>query len=195
MCSIMDYIFDDKRLVCIFLLCWMTIVIAIFCEIGVLKSHFMSVGPSDETIFMGVPINTPYRYALVCVFTFVNTCVNDFMSDSISPWIINTITDHKTKYIPYSKITCITISQLWSFYCNIMGVFNMFLSFTQIDFIIIRTLADLTMSMYTNFKFLRHKVHNNSKYREMETFTAGIESTHLVENDFEDNLEKHDNVL
>lgn len=166
MCRVIDFLFDDKRVAVICLTVWMCVVLSIFYEIGILEGKFMQFGPSEHTIFMSIPINTWYRYFLVSLFTFVNTCVNDFMSDAISPWLLNTITDHKSRYIPYSKAMCITISQFWSVYCNIMSIFNVFLSLTQIDFVIIRTVADLIMSMYTNLKFLRYKVHNESKYNQ-----------------------------
>lgn len=181
--SFMDSMFDDKRKTCVCLSCWMCIVMVILYEIGILKSKFMTLGPSDSTVFMGIAINTWYRYNLVMTFTFVNTCINDFMSDAISPWIINTITDHKNMYIPYSKVTCICISQIWSMYCNCMGVLNMFLAFTQIDFIIVRTVADLSMSMYTNIKFLKHKIHDPEKYTQNQhqhTNPEGIEMDHLI---------------
>ena len=166
MCKCIDLVFDDKRIGCVVLSVWMAIVLTIFWEIGILHSKFMTLGPSDSTIFMNTPINTWYRYNLVALFTFVNTCINDFMSDSISPWILNTITDHKNKYIPYPKVVCIGISQFWSFYCNIMSIFNVFLSLTQIDFVLIRTSADLVMSVYTNVKFLRYKTHHPAKYKQ-----------------------------
>lgn len=167
MCNFLDAIFDDKRITCVCLCSWMCIVMVILYEIGILHSKFMTLGPSENTIFMGIAINTWYRYNLVVLFCFVNTCINDFMSDAISPWIINTITDHKNMYIPYSKFTCICVSQTWSMYCNVMGILNMFLAFTQVDFMIVRIVADLSMSMYTNVKFLRHKVHDQVKYKQL----------------------------
>lgn len=179
MCSLIDKLFDDKRCACLVLSLWLLLVVVMFYEIGILNGKFMTPGPSNDTIFMGAVINTWYKYSLVAIFTFVNTCVNDFMSDAISPWIINTITDHKSKYIPYPKWVCISISQMWSVYCNIMGIFNVFLALTQIDFVVIRTIADLCMSMYTNLKFLRHKVHDTERYKEIEmSDTANLLSTH-----------------
>ena len=170
MCSILDHVFDDKRIAVFILSCWLGIVLTIFYEIGILQSKFMQFGPSETTVFMSVPINTWYRYYLVAAFTFVNTCFNDFMSDALSPWLLNTITDHKCKYIPYSKPVCILIVQFWSVYCNIMSIFNVFLSLTQIDFVLIRTVADLIMSMYTNLKFMRYKVHNAIRYQQSLRF-------------------------
>ena len=175
MCSILEYVFDDKRVACLCLSSWLCLVVVLFYEVGILNSNYMRFGPSDSTLFMGTAINTWYRYSLVAGFTFVNTCVNDFMSDAISPWILNTITDHKSKYIPYRKATCISISQFWGLYCNMMSVFTFFLSLTQIDFVLIRTVADLCMSMYTTIKFLRFKVYHPSKYQQSVTHTEEVE--------------------
>jgi hypothetical protein len=122
------------------------------------------MGPSATTVFMGMTLDTWHKWGLVAVFTLINTSINDFMSDALSPWILNTITDHKTKYIPYSKGVCLLISQLWSVYCNVMSVFGLFLAMTQVDFVLIRMGADLTVNMYTNLKFMRNKVTCPERY-------------------------------
>ena len=165
---IVDALFDDKRVITVFLTCWLCLVLVIFKDIGLLDTKFMALGPSDTTVFMGVVLNTWYKWGLVAAFTFINTSVNDFMSDALSPWIMNTITDHKTRYIPYSKAVCLLITQCWSVYCNIMGVFGLFLAMTQIDFVLIRMAADLTVNVYTNLKFMRHKEYSSAKYNDIE---------------------------
>ena len=153
----LDRVFDDKRLAVGLLMLWMCLVVAVFKDIGLLDSKFMTFGPSPGTVFMGVTLDTWYKWNAVAGFTLVNTLVNDFMSDALSPWILNTITDHKTKYIPYSKGVCLAITQCWAVYCNIMGVLSLFLAMTQIDFVLIRMSADVTVNMYTNLKFMRNK--------------------------------------
>jgi hypothetical protein len=165
---VMDRVFDDKRLAITVLMAWLTVVMTVFKDIGLLDTTFMAFGPSPTAKFMGVVLDTWYKWGMVAGFTLVNTSVNDFMSDAISPWIINTITDHKNKYIPYPKYVCLGISQLWAIYCNLMSVFGMFLAMTQMDFVLIRTLADLTVNTYTNLKFMRHKEYSASKYNDIE---------------------------
>lgn len=169
---LMDRIFDDKRLAVGVLMVWLGIVITVFKDIGLLDTTFMSFGPSSTAKFMGVVLDTWYKWGMVAFFTLINTSVNDFMSDAISPWIINTITDHKNKFIPYPKYVCLGISQLWAVYCNLMGVFGMFLAMTQIDFVLIRMLADLTVNTYTNLKFMRQKEYSAAKYHDIEMTQA-----------------------
>jgi hypothetical protein len=157
---------------------WLILVLIVLKEIGLMDAHFMSFGPSDLTIFMGVTINTWYKWGLVAAFTFINTSVNDFMSDAISPWILNTITDHKTHYIPYTKCVCLTITQFWSIYCNIMSVFSIFLAMSQLDFVLIRMSADMLVNAYTTTKFMRNKTYCPVKYRQ---FSASHEDAELRE--------------
>jgi hypothetical protein len=170
-CRVMDCMFDDKRLAVCVLMLWLVVVMTLFKDIGLLDTSFMTFGPSSTAKFMGVVLDTWYKWGMVAWFTLVNTSVNDFMSDAISPWILNTITDHKSKYIPYPKWVCLGIAQMWSIYCNLMGVFGMFLAMTQIDFVVIRMMADLTVNTYTNLKFMRQKEHSPDKYHDIEMQT------------------------
>jgi hypothetical protein len=173
---VVDAIFDDKRCITVFLACWLCIVLVVFKDIGLLDTKFMTLGPSESTVFMGVTLNTWYKWGLVAAFTFINTSVNDFMSDALGPWILNTITDHKTRFIPYAKWVCLGITQVWSIYCNIMSVFSIFLAMSQIDFVLIRMLADLLVNAYTTTKFMRNKTHCPRQYR----ITSEQEMCHMA---------------
>jgi len=177
-----DYIFDDKRLCIVCLMSWLFLVLMLFWDIGLFGGQYMWMGPSDKTLFMHIVLDTWYKWGLVAVFTAINTCINDFMSDSISPWLLNTITDHKTKYIQYPKYQCLMISQMWSLYCGIMGVVGMMISLTQVDFVIIRLICDLIVNFYTNYKFMRLKVYDASKYFNMDVeIKVDVEKQNLKE--------------
>jgi hypothetical protein len=162
--QVVDRVFDDKRIAVGVLMLWLIIVMTVFKDIGLLDTSFMRFGPSTTAKFMGVVLETWYKWGMVATFTLLNTAMNDFMSDAISPWIINTITDHKTKYIPYPKVVCLAIAQMWAVYCNLMSVFGMFLAMTQIDFVLIRMVADLSVNTYTNMKFMRGKHYSVDMY-------------------------------
>jgi hypothetical protein len=159
-------LFEDKRLMCIFLLCWLSAVLICFADLGVLKTDFMSLGPSDHTFVMGMAINSWYRWWWVAFFTFCSTAINDFVGDSIVPWIQNTVQDHKTRYLPYSKFTCWGITQAFSMYSCTMSIFGIFLLLSQLDFMLIRMLADSVVNLYTAYSFMRHKKTNLAKYNE-----------------------------
>ena len=160
----LDVIFDDKRLAIALLMFWMIGVIIALQSIDLLHSQFMTCGPSPHTKFMTVSIDNWHKWWMLTIATFANTCVTDFMSDAIVPWLQNTVQDHKNKYIPYPKWTCYAISQLWGVYCNVMSIFAIGLMTSQIDFLAVRMLADLITNSFTCFKFMRHKTVDRSKY-------------------------------
>jgi hypothetical protein len=141
------------------LMLWLTVVMTVFKDIGLLDTSFMQFGPCDTAKFMGVVLDTWYKWSMVAGFTLVNTSINDFMSDALSPWILNTITDHKTRFIPYRKLVCLSITQIWSAYCNIMSVFAIFLAMSQIDFVLISTVSDMAMKVYSYSSYMADKTY------------------------------------
>lgn len=165
--SLVDKIFDDKRLGIGFLFTWLIIVITVFYNIGLLSDQYMNIGPSNQTVFMHIVLDTWYKWGMVALFTALNTCINDFMSDAISPWLLNTVTDHKTQFLPYPKIQCLLISQMWTMYCGIMGVIGVMIILSQVDFVLIRLFCDLMVSFYTNYKFMQNKIYDRHRYYEM----------------------------
>ena len=138
----------------------------------------------------------------VAIYTFVSTAVAAYASDSIVPWITNTVQDHKTQYIPYSKFVCLCIIQIFTCYAVIMSVIGLFVALSQVppaparlsaraaelalraraarragaraltaghaqvDFMLIRLVADLVVNYFTTRFFLHDKTVNLHKYEE-----------------------------
>lgn len=142
----------------------MILVLLSLQTLNVFHSEFMTIGPSSHTTFMTVTIDTWGKWCMLSVATFLNACIADFMGDAIVPWIQNTVQDHKTKYIPYRKITCYCICQLWAVYCGVMSVLNVSLVMSQVDFVLMRLFADLLVNQITINKFIKHKVVDPTKY-------------------------------
>ena len=162
--SFLDVIFDDKRISISVLICWLIVVMFAFKSIGLFTTDFMRFGPSSTTKIMTLTIDSWHEWWMVACASFLSTCMNDFFSDSLGPFFINTIQDHKTRYLPYSKTTCYVILQLWSTYCCLMSIFSIGLLMSQIDFLLIRLLADLIVNSFTTFKFLKNKEYNKRLY-------------------------------
>lgn len=159
-------LFDDKRVLTACIAMW-TIASSITFYLIMLydNSPFLAFGPNEKTKLMGVILNTWGKWWCVAIYTFVSTCIAAFASDAIGPWITNTIQDHKTMYIPYSKFMCLTIIQTFTVYAVIMSVIGMFVALTQIDFMLIRISADLMVNHFTTYWFLRGKQTNPMRYR------------------------------
>lgn len=195
--SILDTLFDDKRIAISLMMCWLVIVLIGFSSIGLLHSDFIRVGPSESTKIMSLTIRTWNDWFMVAVASFLSSIVNDFFSDSLGPWFLNTVQDQKTRYLPYSKLTCYIVLQLYSVYCAFMSVFSVGLLMSQVDFLLIRLSADLLVNSYTTFKFLRGKEVNRRKYEEESHHCSSIslktaeeavnEMTEVLSEDTDDN--------
>jgi hypothetical protein len=131
---------------------------------GLMETQFMSFGPSEKTYFMSIQLNTWHRWAFVAIFTFVSTSINDFVGDSLVPFITNVLQDPKTKYLPYSKFTCWAITQILGIYSCTMSIFSIYLLMSQLDFMIIRMAADSFVNVYTMHRFMKNKMFNKTKY-------------------------------
>jgi hypothetical protein len=94
-------IFEDKRMVCIGMCVWLCTVAVAYSQSGSQDKTFLHVGPSQHTTVMGILIDTWHKWILVMVFAFTNTCINEFIGNSLSPWIINTLQDPKVR--PFSR--------------------------------------------------------------------------------------------
>jgi hypothetical protein len=163
--NMLDYIFDDKRVAITIVMVWMTLTCILLAQfLDVSSSSFMTFGPSSHSKFMTIAIDTWPKWGLIAAATFTNSCVNDFMTDAIIPWLQNTLQDHKAKHLPYSKCTCYVISQLWNIYSTFMSVFSVALVVSQIDLLLIKVGSDLCVNTYTCFKFMRNKIVDRRRY-------------------------------
>jgi hypothetical protein len=160
----LDNAFDDKRVTIACISVWFMICLIGFTSLGIFGSEYMNFGPSDTLTYMGMKIQTISRYMTVVGFVVISTAINDFASDAIGPWIQNTVMDHKTRTIPYSKFTIVFITQTWALYCGTMSVASIALVFAQFDLILIRLVVDLIVNQYTIKRFLVNKTHDPYRY-------------------------------
>jgi hypothetical protein len=162
--TFVDNAFDDKRVTIALISVWFCVCLGGFTWLGIFSSEYMRVGPSDTLTYMGMPIDSMARYLTVVGFVVISTAINDFASDAIGPWIQNTVMDHKSQTIPYSKFVIILITQIWSLYCGVMGVASIALVFAQFDLIMVRLVVDLFVNQYTMRRFLTNKSHDPFRY-------------------------------
>lgn len=166
MFQLVKLFFDDKRLTSAILIVW---VIISLCLLRVLMMgsdniDFLKIGPSETVKIMDVKIDTWAKWWGIAIFTFVNTTIGEFVDSSLVPWFQNTIQDHKNPYLPYEKYTCWIISQTFCLYIHVMGIFGVFLIFSQVDFLMIRALADLMVTGYSTNIFMQKKVFDKELY-------------------------------
>lgn len=77
-------------------------------------------------------------------------------------WLSCTEKDHKSKSIEYSHATCLWIVQIHCVYVHVMGIFALFLFFSQVDFAVIRLVADLLVTGYSTVWFIQVWTQSNA---------------------------------
>ena len=191
---LLDNCFQDQRVTIAVLCIWFTIVSVLFAYLGLFSTSYMAVGPGPTLTYLGLTLNSWPRYNAVLIFVIISTAVNDFAGDAISPWLQNTVIDHKSRIIPYSKGTCLLITQIWSFYCGVMGIASISLVFSQFDLLAVRLIVDLLVSQYTTMRFLRNKTHSAEEYNRFfeEANNADVEMG--VDVEFEERQHNHHRV-
>lgn len=181
-------LFEDKRATVCLVLAWGILTVGMFWGLGAFHiqaraplvpsepavppylthpfapAQFMTFGPSSDTKFMGMVIDRWDKWFALCVFSFLNTAINEFLSNALVPWFTNTIQDHKTRYIPYSKYVCLAISQAHTIYCHVMGSLALLMFFCQVDFLLVRLVADLLVNHFSVLMFLRDKTVDPDSY-------------------------------
>jgi hypothetical protein len=162
MCSLskmLEELFEDKRMTSAVMMSWLCIVLVVYGASGVSAHHgqFLHVGPSEETVVMGIAINTWPKWYALAILAFLKTGMNEFVGASIDPWIINTVQDEKTNVLPYAKSTCLVIVLLYQIYGHIMSVFGIALLLSQVDFLLIRMVADTIVTTFAMNRFMANK--------------------------------------
>jgi hypothetical protein len=151
------WLFEDKRATVVCMCMWLALVVGGCYTLGVGDNKFLQFGPTESTVVMGFRVDTWSRWTVVSVFCFVNTCMNEFIGNSLNPWIVNTVQDAKAPEIPYNKLTCIIIVQLYGVYCHIMSLVGLSLLFSQIDLLFVRMAAEAVVGSFALTRFLAHK--------------------------------------
>jgi hypothetical protein len=196
--------FNDRRIITLLLGIWTLLCATVFCVIMQEdKSPFLSFGPNEHSRLLGVALNTWPKWWCVAIYTFFSTGIAAFSSDSVEPFILNTIQDHKTVYIPYSKFTCLIIIQVFTCYAVVVTIIGLFVALTQVDFTLIRLASDLIVNYITTTYFLRGKVVDPYKYdawlRGSQTVSQNTSQHEILDDDLElsvlDTINETDNML
>mgnify|MGYP006223079705 FL=1 len=180
-----ERMFNDRRIVTALLGLWTLLCAVVFYVImHVDHSPFLSFGPNEHTRLFGVALDTWGKWWCVAIYTFLSTAIAAFASDSVSPFILNTVQDHKTVYIPYPKWVCVVIIQVYTCYAVVVTIIGLFVALTQIDFTLIRLLSDLIVNHVTTAYFLRSKIVDPIRYdawqrRTQESGEAGLDDDFL----------------
>lgn len=138
---------------------WICIIVVLMSVFVVLSNpadkRFYRWGPHDDFAIMGVPINTPIRYMVLVLYSFINSVFRTVHRNFLTPWLINNVQDesrdkkHIKPHFAYEVTTVIVVYNWvdWLLYMNIL--------MAQIDMVVVEIVADLITSLFTSYYYLR----------------------------------------
>jgi hypothetical protein len=153
----------DKRICAFILVLWVSILCGLFVGFGGYKNNDyikFSYGPSRDLMFLGMPIDTWYRWTVFIFIASIDTLVHTWAVDMVQPWVVNTIWDHKTIYLPYPKWQCMSIVIALSIFLALHMLYMIYLSFTQADIIFARITIDLTFTFCSHSVMIKDKIYD-----------------------------------
>ena len=115
---------------------------------------FYSFGPSDKLSFIGIVIDTRFKYFCIVLYCFLNTIVRSAVHNILHPWIILNIQDSTNKVQVKHAHEIVTFNNVytwfdWFIYINLL--------LAQIDMIIVELLSELIITNLITFKYIRDK--------------------------------------
>jgi hypothetical protein len=121
------------------------------------KLKFYKFGPSDELIIMGIIINTPFKYFLIVMLSFINSSIRAVSHNYINPWIINKVQNDITDKNKLNKKIVYQISIINTIYTWIDWLLYMNILLAQIDMFIYEIISDIIVSTLFNRYYMRYK--------------------------------------
>ena len=83
------------------------------------STRYFRIGPDSALLFLGFSIDTWGKWIQVVVLVCVTQCIFMLSSESVSPWIMNTVMDQKTTRISeYSYAQVFFMHLLSTFFEN-----------------------------------------------------------------------------
>ena len=64
------------------------------------KSAYFRWGPAPNLVFVGFPVDSWFRWCEVIVLASISQLLYMIATETVSPWIMNTVMDQKTTTIP-----------------------------------------------------------------------------------------------
>jgi hypothetical protein len=171
-------LFRDLRLLCALMLAWLCVVLILMIELGVLSNPtFVAWGPRPTLIFLHVPIDTNYKYAVLMLLIMAHTFVSDFISDGLVPHVINQLQDVRCRSLPHRHGVYYAVTSIWSVYSSVSYLFLICLALGQLDLLLVRLASDLLANAVTTRLYLEHKTTTTTMTTEDGATTMMLLST------------------
>lgn len=119
---------------------------------------FVHWGPSNNTVFGGMRVDSWPRWAFVMSYSVLSQVVYSVVSNTLSPYVSNVIRDHKTPREDKGGYTRgQLLVQLYTAYHWLSSIFDVFLWITlQLQYLAPAILTDLVLTWFLTRSYFSH---------------------------------------
>ena len=139
---------------------WMTFVVVVLYSVVSSSSStalpFFRIGPHDDFLFFGVPIDSYRRYVCLTMYSCLNSIVRTVHKNIVQAAMFNNILN-KSAPMTFDIQQTTEISSVSTLYVWFDWFIYMNLTLSQMDMMIIEIVADTLTSIATTFVFMRLK--------------------------------------
>ena len=136
-------------------------------------------GPNISLLFLDIVIDTWTKWAALIIFITITQILKVFADEIISPFILNTIMDHKEKEMFFSYFETQIICQTYYTFSAFTKIIYVSIAISQIDCILVVIFTDIIVSIYTTHDFLRNKTYQKHDVvlasDDLEDYIEGLE--------------------
>lgn len=100
---------------------------------------------------------------MLVTLIIMHTLISDFVSDSITPQILNALQNTTMRYIPHRAYVYYVATTIYAIYCSTSQIFVIFIAFAQIDLLLVRLASDIAANLLTTTLYLQDKTFDPQK--------------------------------
>jgi len=139
------------------------LMLIIVSSYGYLGSHdsYVQFGPHDDTVLMGIVIDTWTKYCVSLMFLAFFTAFQTCREAYVYPWIMNNVYDDKTHFInDFSKREVSFIVNGNYISDGVWYIVSIWMVTSQIDFAIVKLLVSaLSNKIFIQYRYLDRKLY------------------------------------
>jgi len=120
-------------------------------------NQFVKFGPNASLNFLYMKVDDWSKWGLLVVFIVTTQVLKVLADEIISPWILNTVMDHKGAgpEMRYREVQA--VCQTYYFFSATVQFVSISVTVAQLDLVLVLIATDLLVSAYTTHVFIRAK--------------------------------------
>jgi len=130
-------------------------VLYFFSQVKILEGDYFRFGP--PLLLFHYEITSYADFLLLLGVFFVHQVCYTWITETINPWVLNEVQDHKCPEIRYSKPTTLWVINLYTSYVTVNTILILNVAFSQLSFLFVVLIADVISTTSLNLSYIWNK--------------------------------------